>query len=48
MKLLYVDPRALEADPQGVRDEPGNVEGLAATIEFFRAHPGLLPTGYAT
>lgn len=23
-------------------------QGLAATIEFFRAHPGLLPTGYAT
>jgi ParB family chromosome partitioning protein len=38
MKLLYVDPRALEADPQGVRDEPGNVEGLAATI----AEHGLL------
>jgi len=38
MKLLYVDPRALEADPQGVRDEPGNIEGLAATI----AEHGLL------
>jgi ParB family chromosome partitioning protein len=38
MQLLYVDPRVLEADPQGVRDEPGNVEGLAATI----AEHGLL------
>lgn len=38
MKLLYVNPQALEADPQGVRDEPGNVEGLAATI----AEHGLL------
>src|SRR5918911_5213213 len=38
MKLLYLDPRALEADPQGVREEPGNVDGLAATI----AEHGLL------
>lgn len=38
MKLLYLDPRALEADPNGVREEPGNVEGLAATI----AEHGLL------
>jgi ParB family chromosome partitioning protein len=38
MKLLYLDPRDLEADPQGVRDEPGNVDGLAATI----AEHGLL------
>jgi ParB family chromosome partitioning protein len=38
MQLLYLDPRALEADPNGVRDEPGDVEGLAATI----AEHGLL------
>jgi len=38
MQLLYLDPHVLEADPQGVRDEPGNVEGLAATI----AEHGLL------
>ena len=38
MKLLYLDPRALEADPQGVREAPGDVEGLAATI----AEHGLL------
>jgi ParB family chromosome partitioning protein len=38
MKLLYLDPRALEADPQGVREEPGDVDGLAATI----AEHGLL------
>ena len=44
MKLLYLDPRALEADPNGVREAPGDVEGLAATI----AEHGLLqPIGVA-
>jgi len=38
MQLLYLDPRMLEADPQGVREDPGNVDGLAATI----AEHGLL------
>lgn len=38
MKLLYLDPRVLEADPDGVRDAPGDVAGLAATI----AEQGLL------
>ena len=38
MKLMYLDPRVLEADPNGVREEAGNVEGLAATI----AEHGLL------
>ena len=33
MQLLYLDPRTLEADPQGVREDPGDVEGLAATIQ---------------
>lgn len=32
MKLLFLDPRILEADPQGVREEPGDIDGLAATI----------------
>lgn len=32
MQLLYLDPRALEADPNGVREDPGEIEGLAATI----------------
>ena len=32
MKLLFLDPRTLEADPQGVREEPGDIDGLAATI----------------
>jgi ParB family transcriptional regulator, chromosome partitioning protein len=32
MQLLYLDPRALEADPQGVREDPGDVDGLATTI----------------
>ncbi|MBK9941235.1 MAG: ParB/RepB/Spo0J family partition protein [Kouleothrix sp.] len=44
MKLLYLNPRVLEADPNGVREEPGNVDGLAATI----AEHGLLqPIGVA-
>jgi len=38
MQLLYLDPRQLEADPDGVREEPGDVSGLAATI----AERGLL------
>jgi ParB family chromosome partitioning protein len=38
MQLLYLDPRSLDADPDGVRDEPGDVAGLAATI----AEQGLL------
>ncbi|MBX0327288.1 ParB/RepB/Spo0J family partition protein, partial [Oscillochloris sp. ZM17-4] len=38
MQLLYLDPRQLEADPDGVREDPGDVAGLAATI----AERGLL------
>jgi ParB family chromosome partitioning protein len=38
MQLLYLDPAALESDPQGVRENPGDIEGLAATI----AEHGLL------
>lgn len=38
MQLLYLDPRLLEPDPDGVREEPGDVAGLAATI----AEQGLL------
>ncbi|MFV9506010.1 MAG: ParB/RepB/Spo0J family partition protein [Oscillochloridaceae bacterium umkhey_bin13] len=38
MKLLSLDPRQLEADPEGVREDPGDVVGLAATI----AEHGLL------
>jgi ParB family transcriptional regulator, chromosome partitioning protein len=38
MQLLYLDPRQLEADPEGVREDPGDVAGLAATI----AERGLL------
>jgi ParB family chromosome partitioning protein len=38
MQLLYLDPAQLEADPDGVREDPGDVEGLAATI----AERGLL------
>ncbi|MFP4437156.1 MAG: ParB/RepB/Spo0J family partition protein [Chloroflexaceae bacterium] len=32
MQLLYLDPKTLEADPDGVREQPGDVAGLAATI----------------
>ncbi|NTW00139.1 MAG: ParB/RepB/Spo0J family partition protein [Oscillochloris sp.] len=38
MELLYLDPRQLETDPDGVREDPGDVAGLAATI----AERGLL------
>ena len=38
MQLLYLDPRQLEPDPDGVREDPGDVAGLAATI----AERGLL------
>ncbi len=38
MQLLYLDPRQLETDPEGVREDPGDVAGLAATI----AERGLL------
>lgn len=38
MQLLYLDPRELAADPDGVREDPGDVAGLAATI----AERGLL------
>ncbi len=38
MHLLYLDPHVLEPDPDGVREEPGDVAGLAATI----AEQGLL------
>jgi ParB family chromosome partitioning protein len=47
MELLYLDPRALEADPQGVREHPGDVDGLAATIaEHGLLQPlGVVPAG---
>ena len=38
MQLLYLDPRQLDADPEGVREDPGDIAGLAATI----AERGLL------
>ncbi|WP_129626945.1 ParB/RepB/Spo0J family partition protein [Candidatus Oscillochloris fontis] len=38
MQLLYLDPRQLETDPDGVREDPGDVAGLAATM----AERGLL------
>ncbi len=38
MQLLYLNPAQLEADPQGVRQEQGDIVALAATI----AEQGLL------
>lgn len=38
MHLLYLDPRQLESDPDGVREDLGDISGLAATI----AEQGLL------
>ncbi|MBP1465892.1 ParB/RepB/Spo0J family partition protein [Candidatus Chloroploca sp. M-50] len=32
MQLLYLDPQQLELDPEGVREDPGDIAGLAATI----------------
>jgi ParB family chromosome partitioning protein len=32
LQLRYLDPRMLEADPDGVREQPGDIEGLARTI----------------
>ncbi len=47
MQLLYLDPRQLEVDPTGVREEPGDVAGLAATIaEYGLLQPiGVTPVG---
>jgi ParB family chromosome partitioning protein len=38
LQLLYIDPHMLESDPDGVREDPGDVAGLAKTI----AEQGLL------
>lgn len=38
LELIYLDPRILETDPDSVREDPGDVAGLAATI----AEQGLL------
>lgn len=47
MQLLYLDPRTLEADPEGVRESPGDIDGLAATIrEQGLLQPlGVVPIG---
>lgn len=33
MQLLYINPAQLELDPEGVREDAGDVSGLAATIQ---------------
>jgi len=38
MQVVYLDPHVLDPDPDGVRADPGDVAGLAATI----AEQGLL------
>jgi ParB family chromosome partitioning protein len=38
IQILYLEPHILEPDPDGIRDEPGDVAGLARTI----AEQGLL------
>lgn len=47
MQLLYLDPHQLEVDPTGVREEPGDIAGLATTIaEYGMLQPiGVTPTG---
>ncbi|MBC8161785.1 MAG: ParB/RepB/Spo0J family partition protein, partial [Roseiflexaceae bacterium] len=47
MQLLYLDPQSLEADPEGVRESPGDIDGLAATIrEQGLLQPlGVVPVG---
>lgn len=47
MQLLYLNPDQLEADPQGVRQEQGDITALAATIaEQGLLQPlGVVPTG---
>ncbi len=38
LQMLYLDPRQIDPDPDGVREQPGDVSGLATTI----AEQGLL------
>lgn len=47
MQLLYLDPHQLEVDPTGVREEPGDIAGLATTIaEYGMLQPiGVTPIG---
>ncbi len=48
MQLLYIDPEQIELDPQGVREDAGEVSGLADTIrEQGMLQPlGVLPLGH--
>ncbi len=47
IELLYLDPRSLDADPHGVREDLGDISGLAATIaEQGLLQPlGVVPSG---
>ncbi|NJP07602.1 MAG: ParB/RepB/Spo0J family partition protein, partial [Chloroflexaceae bacterium] len=42
MEIRYLDPHLLEPDPTGIREDPGDVDGLAATIA---EHGMLQPIG---
>lgn len=45
MQLLYLDPQQLELDPQGIREDAGDIASLAETI---REHGLLQPLGVVT
>lgn len=47
MQLLYLDPQQLELDPEGIREDAGDIGGLAETIrEQGLLQPlGVLPIG---
>lgn len=48
MRLLYLDPHQLELDPEGTREDPGDISGLADTIrEQGLLQPlGVVPLGH--
>lgn len=47
MQLLYLDPQQLELDPEGIREDAGDIDGLAETIrdQGLLQPLGVLPLG---
>jgi ParB family chromosome partitioning protein len=47
MQLLYLDPEQLELDPEGIREDAGDIDGLAETIrdQGLLQPLGVLPLG---
>lgn len=47
MQLLYLDPQQLELDPEGIREDAGDIDGLAETIrdQGLLQPLGVLPIG---